>query len=77
MNTECYQYLQKNPELANFVRFNPVWYRYLTRDPNRVFELVEEAKVYYGKTLPQRLEKLNNQVQMVNMLIQFANNTKD
>jgi len=77
MNVMCYQYLQKNPDLAVFVRYNPIWYRYLTRDPHRIYELVEEAKVFHGKTLPQRLEKLNNQVQMVNMLVQFASNMKD
>ena len=42
-----------------------------------MFELAEEAKFFYGKTLPQRLEKLNNQVQLVNMLVQFAGNMKD
>ena len=77
MDVNCYQYLQKNPDLANFVRYNPIWYRYLSRDPNRMFELAEEAKFFYGKTLPQRLEKLNNQVQLVNMLVQFAGNMKD
>lgn len=77
MDVICYQYLQKQPDLANFVRYNPIWYRYLSRDPQRVYELVDEAKSFYGKTFPQRLEKLNNQVQMVNMLIQFAESMKD
>jgi hypothetical protein len=77
MNLICYQYLQSHPELANFVRYHPMWYRYLSRDPQRVYELVDEAKVFYGKTFPQRLERLNNQVQMVNMLIQFATAMKD
>lgn len=77
MDVICYQYLQKQPELANFVRYNPIWYRYLSRDPQRVYELVDEAKYFYGKTFPQRLEKLNNQVQMVNMLMQFAESMKD
>ncbi len=77
MNIMCYQYLQKHPDLANFVRYHPIWYRYLSRNPHRVYDLVDEAKVFYGKTLPQRLEKLNNQVQMVNMLIQFAETMKD
>lgn len=77
MNMMCYQYLQKNPDLANFVRYQPMWYRYLSREPQRVYEIADEAKAFYGKTLPQRLEKLNNQVQMVNMLIQFAGSMKD
>ena len=77
MDLMCYQFLQKNPDTANFIRYHPVWYRYLSRDPQRVYELVDEAKVFYGKTLPQRLERFNNQVQMVNILIQFAETMKD
>lgn len=71
------QYLMAHPDLANFVRHHPIWYRYLSRDPQRVYELANEAKVFYGKTFPQRLEKLNHQVQMVNMLMQFAGSMKD
>lgn len=77
MNVHCYQFLQKHPDLASFVRYNPIWYRYLSRDPDKIYELVDEAKVFYGKTIPQRLEKLNNQVQMVNLLLQFAETMKD
>ncbi|MGP4106869.1 YlbE-like family protein [Virgibacillus sp. L01] len=77
METSTYQYLQQNPKLANFVRYNPVWYRYLSRDPNRVRELNKESKKFYGKTFPQQVEKVGNQVQMVNMLIQFAGAMKD
>ena len=77
MNAICYQFLQRNPDLANFVRYHPIWYRYLSRDPNRVYELVDEAKEFYGKTVTQRLKKFNNQVQMVNMLMQFADTMKD
>ncbi|MFB4167614.1 YlbE-like family protein [Virgibacillus sp. JSM 102003] len=77
MQTSTYQYLQQNPKLANFVRYNPVWYRYLSRDPYRVSELHKESKKFYGKTIPQQVEKIGNQVQMVNMLIQFAGAMKD
>ncbi|MBP1950632.1 YlbE-like family protein [Virgibacillus litoralis] len=77
MQTSTHQYLQQNPKLANFVRYNPAWYRYLSRDPSRVKELEKESKKYYGKTLPQQVEKFGNQVKMVNMLIQFAGAMKD
>lgn len=77
MNIICYQYLQRHPDLANFVRYHPIWYRYLSRDPYRISELENEARLFYGKTFPQRLEKLTHQVQMVNMLIQFAGKMKD
>lgn len=77
MDQATYQYLQLHPKLAEFVRYNPVWYRYLTRDPKRVYELDKEAKIFYEETLSQRLEKVNKQVQMMKMLIQFAGAMKD
>lgn len=77
MQESVYQYLHQNPKIANFVRYNPMWYRYLSRDPIRVNELEREAKKFYGKTFPQQVEKIGNQVQMANMLIQFAGAMKD
>lgn len=60
-----------------FVRYNPIWYRYLSREPERINEIEKEAKKFYGKTFSQQLDKVNNQVQMVRMLIQFAGEMKD
>ncbi|WP_164669117.1 YlbE-like family protein [Virgibacillus doumboii] len=77
MQASVYQYLQQNPRLANFVRYNPEWYRYLSRNPYSLYEMEKEAKKFYGKTIPQQVEKIGNQVQMVNMLVQFAGAMKD
>ncbi|MFS0672325.1 YlbE-like family protein [Ornithinibacillus sp. 179-J 7C1 HS] len=77
MNKEIYTYLRTRPELINFIRHNPEWYRYLSRDPNRVSEIEMEAKRFYGKTISQKLEKVNQNVQMVGMLLQFAEMMKD
>lgn len=77
MNIICYQFLQRNPDVANFIRYHPIWYRYLSRDPQILYELVNESNVYYGKTLPQRIEKFNHQVQMIHTLMKFASAMKD
>ncbi|SFB18619.1 YlbE-like protein [Lentibacillus halodurans] len=77
MQANAYQYLKENPKLAHFVRLNPVWYRYLSRDPDRVQELEKASKQFYGKTLFQQVDKIGNHVQMVNMLINFADVMKD
>ncbi|WP_085992495.1 YlbE-like family protein [Oceanobacillus senegalensis] len=77
MEQSVYQYLYNRPDLVNFVRQHPIWYRYLTRDPNVLAEMEKEAKVFYGKTLPQKLERIGNNVQMLQMLIQFAGAMKD
>ncbi|RDW17945.1 YlbE-like family protein [Oceanobacillus chungangensis] len=77
MDQYSYQYISGNRQLANYIRYNPIWYRYLSRDPNRVLEMEKEAKKFYGKTFPQRLEKISNNIQMVGMLMQFADAMKD
>lgn len=77
MDETAYKYLVSKPKLVNFIRYNPEWYRYLARDPNRVYELEEASKFFYGKTLSQRLDKVTNQIQMVHMLIQFSGIMKD
>ncbi|MFD2043990.1 YlbE-like family protein [Ornithinibacillus salinisoli] len=77
MNKTCYDYLKSRPELLHFVRHNPIWYRYLSRDPSSLPEIEKEAKRFYGKTFPQQVEKINGHVQMVGMLLQFAETMKD
>ncbi|MFA1818683.1 YlbE-like family protein [Virgibacillus oceani] len=77
MDEYTYRYLTNNPSLARFVRYNPMWYRYLSRDPEKIREIDKEARKFYGKTFPQRMDRLNNQVQMAGMLMQFAEAVKD
>ena len=77
MDEVTYRYLANNPSLAAFVRYNPVWYRYLSRDPGKVREIEKEARQFYGKTFPQRMDRLNNHVQMMGVLLQFADAMKD
>lgn len=77
MDPKAYQYLVSDPKLLRFVRYNPIWYRYLSRDPNKILEVPKEAKKFYGNTFPQRLEKVSNHIQMIRMLAQFAATMKD
>lgn len=77
MHRDTYHYLKSQPQLLHFVRANPIWYRYLMRDPYRITDLEKEAKVFYGKTLSQRLEKVNHQIQMVQLLVNLSGLMKD
>lgn len=77
MDKDLITFFQKNPDLAEFVRYNPIWYRYLMRDPSRVQELKKEAKKFYGKTFPQQVNTFNNQLQMIRMLAQMAKSMSD
>jgi len=39
--------------------------------------LEKEAKRFYGRTIPQRVEKVSDQMQMMAMLFQMASAMKD
>lgn len=77
MDPLTYRDLTSNPELLTFVRHNPIWYRYLSRDSHQIHELPNAAKDFYGYTFAQRLEKINHQIQMVGMLMKFTEVMKD
>ncbi|MFC0524015.1 YlbE-like family protein [Pontibacillus salicampi] len=77
MQPGVYQYLETREDLLKFIRMNPKWYRKVTRNPSVLSQIESEAKHYYGKTTPQRMEKFTNQLQMVQMLVQMAQAMKD
>ncbi|MFC0301529.1 YlbE-like family protein [Virgibacillus soli] len=70
-------YLKSRPDLLQFVRKNPMWYRYLSRNPENIYKMEREAKVFYGKTFSQRLDTLQDQIQLTSMLMQLAEAMKD
>ncbi|HET7658334.1 MAG TPA: YlbE-like family protein [Bacillales bacterium] len=79
MRKEIQQFLAVRPDLQHFVRMNPQWYRRLGRCPHDVKEMEEEAKRFYGKTIPQRIQRLNQQLKMAQFMIgmlQYYNQSK-
>ncbi|KAB8138633.1 hypothetical protein F9U64_03180 [Gracilibacillus oryzae] len=77
MEPEIYYFLEKRQDLWNFIRKNPEWYRNLSRDASRISEMEQLAKQYYGRTVPQRLEKAQHNIQLVRMLIDMAGAFRD
>lgn len=71
MRKEVLMYLNQRPDLKEYVRQHPYWYRRLSREPNSVYELENQTKAYFGKTFPQRVERLQNNLQLVMMLMQM------
>lgn len=74
MDRTTYHYVKSQPELHRFIRYHPIWYRYLSRDPSMIVKLEKEAKKFYGKTFNQRINKLYKNVQMFEMLLQLNKN---
>lgn len=69
MRIDVYTYLQKNKELIEFLREQPIWYRKLSRDPSQIENLEIVALHYYQKTIPHQIEKFSNGVQMASMMV--------
>ncbi|MGM8211861.1 YlbE-like family protein [Virgibacillus sp. W0430] len=77
MDHTCYKYLKEQPHLLRFIRYNPVWYRSITRNPDCLSEIEKEAKKFYGKTFPQKLEQMNEHMKMAHMVLSLTEAMKD
>lgn len=75
MEPECYEQLMRKKDLIQFMRLNPEWYRYLMREPDRVFEMERIAKEYFGKTITQRMDKMQQNIQLIQFLMNMANSS--
>jgi hypothetical protein len=71
MRVEIQQLLLERPEIRQYIRQHPNWYRKLSRDPSQIPLLEKEANQFYGRTLPQRVEKVQNSLGLVMMLMEM------
>lgn len=71
MRADIQQLLFERPELRQYIRQHPNWYRKLSRDPSQIPLLEKEANQFYGKTLPQRVEKVQNSLGLVMMMMEM------
>lgn len=53
------------------MRQNPIWYRKLTRNPTDFSSLEHEAKVYFKQTVPHKVQKLNQSLEMASFMLQM------
>lgn len=77
MDESTQAYLRYHSHLKTFIRHNPEWYRYLSRDPSIIVNIEKAAKQFYGKTFTQRLEKFHEQIHLVEMFLSFSDIMKD
>jgi hypothetical protein len=69
MRRDVRDYIDSNNQLKKFIREQPSWYRKLTRNPHEL-QLMEIASLhYYQKTLPHKIDKFSNGVQMASMMM--------
>lgn len=71
MKKNVYESIKADPDLHYFLRSHPRWYRQLGRDPESYNNMITEANRFYGKTFPQRVEKLQNNMNLAMMVIEM------
>ena len=73
MSIECQIILNKNPNLKRFLHENPRYYKLLNRDPNYIHELENNMKEKYKLTLPDKIDKFKNKLDMLDTFIDILN----
>lgn len=69
MRKDIIEQLRANKELMDFVRDQPQWYRKLSRDPRDLYSAQIAALHHYEKTIPHKVQKFTNSVQMASMMM--------
>lgn len=69
MRKEVMEYIKSKPELKQYLREQPIWYRKLARNPDDLKSFEISAMHYYKRTIPHRVEKISNGLQMASMML--------
>jgi len=77
MRKDVLDFLQSNEDYMRFIRIQPKWYRTLTRNPELLEEFRLASMQFFGKTIPQRVDKLQNQVQMASFMVEMFQALKE
>lgn len=77
MDQQLFHAIKQQPEYMQFLRMNPVWYRYLARDPSSFSMFKKESAVFHGKTVGQRIERFQDTVNLASMLLEFTREMQD
>lgn len=77
MRPEIIRLLNENQELRTFIRQNPGWYRRLSRNPAEFQDLEKEANYFYGRTFPQRVERMQSNIGLAMMMMEMLKMGQD
>ncbi len=73
MNLYTIHEIKNNPLLYSYLRVNSSWYKLLNRDPNNLKKMEQEAKSYYKLTLPDKIERFTNKVELISTFMDVLN----
>ena len=69
MRSEIITQLDKDHDLYLFMRENPIWYKILTRYPERYSEFIDEYKVKRRKRLVHKIDDLSMMITLAKELM--------
>ncbi|WEG11688.1 YlbE-like family protein [Pullulanibacillus sp. KACC 23026] len=72
MRREVIYRLDQDPELKQFIRLHPIWYKKLARQPHLLSEMESQANDFYGKSFSKRIERISQGLGMINMMLELA-----
>ena len=73
MNIRIQYALRSNPFLRKFLRENSFYYKELIRNPNFINELNNLMKKEYKLNLPAKLDKIKEDISMLNTVMNILN----
>ena len=66
MNFKIQYLLNSNPLLKEYLRYHANFYKNIIREPNTINEIISLMKKEYHQTLPDKLDKIKNNISMIN-----------
>ncbi len=69
MNIETQIKIRNNPYLYRYLRDNSSWYKALNRNPNSIKQMETEMKSAYKLNLTDKIDNLNQKIEMVRTFI--------
>lgn len=73
MRQDVYEFIESDQDLLAYLRQQPIWYHRLSRNPQDLRKMEAEAKYYFKKSIPDRVNQLSNGVQMASMVVSMLN----
>ncbi len=73
MPLEIQYLLNSNIYLKKYLREHSIYYKNLIRNPKFIYEILEMMKKDYHLTFPDKLEKIKNNMNMLNTFMDIIN----
>ena len=62
--------IKQNPMLYHYLKYHSYWYKVLMRNPTMLKDMIEDMKEEYKLTPKDKIESINQKMQMVSSLLE-------